>query len=314
MKETNKITKSNLHPRNLHSGHYDFEELVKQNTNLKSFVFTNNYQITTIDFSNPTAVKELNKALLQTFYNIENWDIPHNYLCPPIPGRADYIHYIADLLAESNNGIIPKGANVTGLDIGVGANCIYPILGNALYGWHFVGTDIDAKALKNSAEIINNNAHLVNSINLRLQSESRFIFKNNIDNDSRFSFVLCNPPFHKSAEEATKGTLRKIRNLNSKKTTEKILNFGGKSNELWCEGGELKFITDMIYESRKFKTNCLWFTCLVSKKENLKRIYNVFKKVEPNRIKTIEMAQGNKVSRFVAWTFLNEAEHQNWKI
>jgi 23S rRNA (adenine1618-N6)-methyltransferase len=45
--------------------------------------------------------------LLISYYDIQKWDIPH-YLCPPIPGRADYIHYIADLLAESNNGIIPK--------------------------------------------------------------------------------------------------------------------------------------------------------------------------------------------------------------
>jgi 23S rRNA (adenine1618-N6)-methyltransferase len=30
-------------------------------------------------------------------------------------------------------------------------------------------------------------------------------------------------------------------------------------------------------------------------------------------IKTIEMAQGQKTSRFVAWTFLSEAQQKNWK-
>jgi 23S rRNA A1618 N6-methylase RlmF len=42
--------------------------------------------------------------LLISYYDIQKWDIP-THLCPPIP-RADYIHYS---IAESNNGIIPKG-------------------------------------------------------------------------------------------------------------------------------------------------------------------------------------------------------------
>jgi 23S rRNA (adenine1618-N6)-methyltransferase len=46
---------------------------------------------------------------------------------PPIPGRADYIHYIADLLATTNSGI-PKETEYKDWDIGVGANCIYPII------------------------------------------------------------------------------------------------------------------------------------------------------------------------------------------
>ena len=28
---------------------------------------------------------------------------PNENLCPPIPGRADYIHHIADLLSINNN-------------------------------------------------------------------------------------------------------------------------------------------------------------------------------------------------------------------
>ena len=111
-------------------------------------------------------------------YDIQNWDIPKNYLCPPVPGRADYIHYIADLLASSNNGIIPEGETVQGLDIGVGANCIYPIIGASTYGWSFVGTDIDLKAIENCSAIIEENPKLIDVISLQQQTESRFIFKN----------------------------------------------------------------------------------------------------------------------------------------
>ena len=205
--------KTNLHPRNLDRFGYDFDQLITISPELEKFVSINEHAIKTIDFSNPEAVKALNKALLKTHFEIQKWDIPANYLCPPIPGRADYIHYLADLLASSNNGIIPEGETVQGLDIGIGANCIYPIIGNAAYGWSFVGTDIDEKAIQNCKKIIQNNPNLIDAISLQLQTESRFIFKNIFTPEDKFTFTICNPPFHNSKEEATKASIRKINNL-----------------------------------------------------------------------------------------------------
>lgn len=315
MKETSTSVKDNLHPRNLHRNRYDFEKLIAYNSELKPFVFVNNHQVESIDFSNPEAVKQLNKALLQTYYDIQNWDIPKDYLCPPIPGRADYIHYIADLLALSNNGMIPTGDHVMGLDIGVGSNCIYPIIGNVSYGWSFVGTDIDGKALENCSKIIEANPKLIDAISLQQQTEPRFIFKNIITPEDRFAFTLCNPPFHNSAEEAKKSSTRKVNNLNpnEQKTDKPVLNFGGQSAELWCEGGELAFIKQMIYESAKYPMQCLWFTTLVSKSENLKSINKVLAKVNAASVKTIDMAQGQKTSRFIAWSFLSPEQQGKWK-
>lgn len=307
------ILKQKLHPRNLDNSGYHFDQLINSCPELATFVFTNPHNIQTIDFANPEAVKALNKALLAFHYGIQNWDIPKNYLCPPIPGRADYIHYIADLLAESNNGNIPQGETVQGLDIGIGANCIYPIIGNGSYGWSFVGTDIDENAIQNCKKIIQNNTKLVDVISLQLQTESRFIFKNIITPEDRFAFTICNPPFHKSPEDANKGTLRKISNLNQQKSKEAVLNFGGQNGELWCDGGELRFITQMIYESVKYPLNCMWFTTLVSKKENLASIYKTLNKVNAVEIKTIDMAQGQKTSRFVAWTFITSEQQKAWK-
>jgi 23S rRNA (adenine1618-N6)-methyltransferase len=316
MKATDNSEKNNLHPRNLHRSRYDFELLISNCPELKAFISVNKHGIETIDFSNPLAVKTLNKALLQTYYDIHNWDIPKNYLCPPIPGRTDYIHYLADLLAETNNGSIPVGSSVLGLDIGTGANCIYPILGNAIYDWSFVGTDIDKKAIENCSKIIGENSKLIEAISLQQQTESRFIFKNIITPEDRFTFTMCNPPFHASAQEANQSTVRKVSNLNpkEKKITNPVLNFGGHNAELWCNGGEIGFITQMIYESAKYESQCLWFTTLVSKKENLSAIYKTLKKVNAVSIKTIDMAQGQKTSRIVAWTFLTEAQQKAWKI
>jgi 23S rRNA (adenine1618-N6)-methyltransferase len=307
------IEKTNLHPRNLHKSGYDFRHLNNFCPELQQFVFVNQYGTETIDFSNPKAVKILNNALLKAHYDIQNWDIPENYLCPPIPGRADYIHHIADLLASTNNGIIPGGDTVLGLDVGIGANCIYPILGNSVYGWNFVGTDIDAAALENCVKIIEENPKLHEAISLQLQPNTRFIFKDIILPEDRFAFTICNPPFHVSEEEATKGTLRKFNNLEDKKTSNPILNFGGQNTELWCEGGELAFITQMIFESAKYPMQCLWFTTLISKKAHLSSIYKTLNKVSAGEIRTIEMAQGQKNSRFVAWTFLSEAQQRSWK-
>lgn len=305
--------KTNLHPRNQHRSRYDFEFLIKNSSELKPFVFINEHAIETIDFSDPNAVKALNKSLLVSYYNIKNWEIPELYLCPPIPGRADYIHYLADLLSVSNHGTIPIGETIVGLDVGVGANCIYPIIGNAVYGWSFLGTDIDEKAIENCSAIIEQNPQLIESISLQQQTESRFIFKNIITPEDRFTFTICNPPFHKSLEEATKGTIRKVSNLESKKTTKPILNFGGHNAELWCEGGELGFITQMIFESAKYPLQCFWFTTLVSKQSHLTSIYKTLNKVNAASIKTIDMAQGQKTSRIVAWTFLSEKQQAVWK-
>ncbi len=316
MKETKRTSvteKTNLHARNLDRFGYDFDQLIPLATELENFVAINEHGIKTIDFSNPKAVKLLNKALLQHHFAIKNWDIPADYLCPPIPGRADYIHYLADLLASSNNGIIPEGDTVQGLDTGIGANCIYPIIGNAAYGWSFVGTDIDEKALQNCKKIIQDNPHLMDVISLQLQTESRFIFKNIITPEDKFSFTICNPPFHNSKEEATKSSIRKINNLENTRTKNPVLNFGGQNTELWCEGGELGFITQMIYESAKYPLQCLWFTTLVSKKENLSSLYKTLNKVNVVEVKTIDMAQGQKISRILAWTFLSEAQQRNWK-
>nr|WP_314834636.1 23S rRNA (adenine(1618)-N(6))-methyltransferase RlmF [uncultured Flavobacterium sp.] len=313
MKPKTITEKTNLHPRNLDRFGYDFDQLITISPELEKFVSINEHAIKTIDFSNPEAVKALNKALLKTHFEIQKWDIPANYLCPPIPGRADYIHYLADLLASSNNGIIPEGETVQGLDIGIGANCIYPIIGNTSYGWSFVGTDIDEKAIQNCKKIIQNNPNLIDAISLQLQTESRFIFKNIFTPEDKFTFTICNPPFHNSKEEATKASIRKINNLENTRTKNPVLNFGGQNAELWCEGGEIGFVTQMIYESAKYPMQCLWFTTLVSKKENLSSLYKTLNKVSAVDIKTIDMAQGQKTSRIVAWTFLSHEQQKAWK-
>ncbi len=292
--------KPGLHPRNRHNTQYDFKSLIESSPELKNFVSLNKFQNESIDFSNAEAVKTLNKALLKFFYHINFWEIPTNYLCPPIPGRADYIHQVADLLGSQNNGKIPTGSDIKILDIGVGANCVYPLIANAEYGWHIVGSDIDLKALENAQKIIDSN-ELSPSIQLRQQSNTQNIFAGIINSNDQFNVSISNPPFHSSLAEAISGNQRK--NLNLKNKNQHNLNFGGIGNELWCSGGEVTFISQMIKESQDFKNNVFWFTSLVSKMDSLPKIIEVLKITGVRQFKTIDMAQGQKKSRIIAWSY-----------
>ena len=312
LKKEHPKEKSELHPRNKHRQRYDFKQLIQSCPELAPFVSENKWQDLSIDFFNPEAVKMLNKALLKHFYNITYWDIPSGYLCPPIPGRADYIHYIADLLSTGNNGIIPTGNKIKCLDIGTGANCIYPIIGNSEYGWTFVGSDTDSVALQQADRIIAKNPKLNNKIELRLQRHSRDFFKGIIQHGEHFNVTLCNPPFHASLAEAQAGSIRKVSNLKHQKITKPVLNFGGQNNELWCTGGEVKFLRDMIFQSRQFAESCAWFTSLVSKESNLPQVYKTLQQTEALQVKTIPMGQGHKNSRIVAWSFYTPEEQEKW--
>jgi len=321
---TNKIRtpdqeKLSLHPRNRHRGRYDFVALSQAFPVLTDFLIANPFDANelTIDFANPAAVMALNAALLKFFYEVESWSVPPGYLCPPIPGRADYVHHAADLLAADRNGTIPRGPDVRVLDIGVGANCIYPLIGNHEYGWQFVGSDTDAVALSAAQQIVDNNARLLASITLRLQAAPQKIFDGILTLDDRFDFVLCNPPFHASAKAAEEGAARKWKNLHKggkrnegnvgrkddKGGSTPKLNFGGQATELWCDGGEAGFVSRMVTESATRGAQVAWFSTLVSREESLPEIYAALKNVRARKVTTIAMAQGQKKSRIVAWHF-----------
>ena len=296
-------TKTMLHPRNQHREGYDFERLVAQSPELARFLISNPRGQSTIDFQDVLAVRMLNRALLKTYYNVDFWDIPANYLCPPIPGRADYIHYLADLLANSNNHEIPRGRGIKVLDIGTGASLVYPLIGQSEYGWDFTGVDIDPTAIKSARQICEFNRL---KIVLRQQDIPENIFNGVIKPGDAFHITMCNPPFHASIAQANRGTQRKWRNLG--KGPSNMLTCGGQNAELWCPGGELKFIARMIEQSAAFAYQCLWFSALVSKKDNLQPLYKILGKARVADFQVVEMAQGQKTSRFVAWTYIRRKQ------
>jgi 23S rRNA (adenine1618-N6)-methyltransferase len=273
-------------------------------------VAVNAYGDASIDFADPAAVKALNRAILKQVYSIDPWDVPEGYLCPPIPGRADCIHHLADLLGETAGGPIPRGRAVRVLDIGVGANCIYPLIGHREYGWRFLGSDIDPAALACAQAILAANG-LEEAIQLRLQPRPGQIMHGLLREGELFDLTLCNPPFHASPAEARSGTERKWRQLGRTQAAP-VLNFGGQGAELWCPGGEAGFIGRLVAESADFRARCLWFSSLVSKEANLPGIYTALAKAGAVERRTLPMAQGQKKSRLVAWTFLGADQRAQW--
>lgn len=278
-----------LHPNNKHRNGYDFDVLVKSLPSLDQFLIER-YGKQTIDFSNDNAVKTLNKALLKAYYKISYWEFPDENLCPPIPGRVDYIHHLADLVKDSGS------CNV--LDIGTGANCIYPLLGVSEYNWKFVATDIDKTAIKYAEKNIKGN-NLTDKITVRLQENKEQVLKGIVTENDTFDLIMCNPPFYKSEIEAKEANSRKTKNL--KITTKR--NFSGRSNELWCRGGEKAFLHTYLYESSNLKSVSQWYTSLVSKKETVKSLELSAKKLGTRETKVIQMQQGNKITRVFCWRF-----------
>ncbi|OUR90885.1 23S rRNA (adenine(1618)-N(6))-methyltransferase [Flavobacteriales bacterium 34_180_T64] len=284
---------------------YNFEKLCAVHPELIPFVFVNAYETKTIDFGSPKAVKALNTALLFAKGKIKYWEFPDSNLCPPIPGRQSYIDRISLLLEASD---INK--NVTILDIGTGATCIYPLLGNIIYNWRFVGTDIDERSLKNAQSILDKNG-IQDVIELRIQKDASQILTEIVTPTDRFSAVICNPPFYKDEAEAEAANAKKIKGLG--KDGKEVRNFAGTNNELIYKGGEKAFLHNYLYQSSLYKTQCFWFSSLVSNKKKLKSMQASLKKLGVFEMKLLDLRQGNKQSRVLAWTFLNKAEQKIWK-
>ncbi|MCK6391127.1 MAG: 23S rRNA (adenine(1618)-N(6))-methyltransferase RlmF [Azonexus sp.] len=306
-----------MHPRNKNANGYDFTALTATSAALAKYLKTTPAGTSSIDFANPAAVKMLNRAILMHHYGVKGWDIPAGYLCPPIPGRADYLHAVADLLASCNKKNIPAGSAVRVLDIGTGANLVYPLIGHADYGWSFLGTDIDEAALANAQAIIGKNPGLTEAIELRHQPVWDNIFTGLLRSGEHFDLSICNPPFHNSPDDVLAVSQRKWNKLGKpgarRGSSEPRLNFGGGGTELWCNGGERAFVKSMIEQSAQIPKRVLWFTSLVSQADNLPHIEAALKKAKVVESRILPMAQGQKQSRVVAWTFCANGDHEKWR-
>ena len=279
-----------MHPRNRYLSKHDFSDLLSREPGLSDYLITTPAGKTSLDFGEPEALLLLNRTLLKRDYGLAHWDIPRGHLIPPIPGRLDYVHTLADLI----------GAPANVLDIGTGAGLIYPVLGALEYDWTFVATDIDPKSVKVASAIAAMNKVLRGRVEVRLQRRPDRIFAGVIHLGERYNATLCNPPFYASRAEAEAAGHKKWAKLGRRNTG---LSFGGSDGELYTEGGEPEFLRRMIGESVEFRDQVGWFTTLVSKRGYLRTALTALERIGASQRKVIDMKQGNKKSRVLAWSF-----------
>lgn len=156
-----------------------------------------------LNFKDQDSVRVLTKCCLIKDFNL-NVELPPDKLLPTIPLRLNYILWMEDLL--NHCGI---KENITGIDIGTGASCIYCLLAVRMnVNWKMFALEIDKDNLKYAEENIVRN-HLEEAIKLIDQEESNAIFeKLFISDTSQKTFTICNPPFFSSQEELTVGENR----------------------------------------------------------------------------------------------------------
>jgi len=289
---------------------YDLVRLRGAHPGLTQWIRRNPRGEETIDFSNPDAVRDLNQALLMADYGITSWDIPRDALCPGVPGRRDYLTTLAQLLAEDHGGVVPRGEQVVLFDLGVGANCIYPIIGRGEYGWRFIGSDIDPVAVSSAERIVQANRLLRGHVGIRRQPSASHIFADVLHASDRITAVICNPPFHASLVQAQSAARRKWTNLGHVARGARSLptaNFGGRAAELWCPGGEVGFLGRVISESAQRPEDAAWYTALVAQAAHLPAIERVLTRAQPTAMRVLAIARGVKQSRILAWSFLTPA-------
>ncbi|KAK6159572.1 hypothetical protein DH2020_006886 [Rehmannia glutinosa] len=333
-KRKNGAERPGIHPRNKYADNTpDFGLLSSLYPSFEPYVFYSRDGRPKIDWTDFNATRELTRVLL-LHDNGLNWWIPDGQLCPTVPNRSNYIHWIEDLLASD---IIPAtradGDVTKGFDIGTGANCIYPLLGASILGWKFVGSDITDIAIEWANRNVNSNPHISDLIEIRrvdaegtmynveeLHNEGRFDSNStNARDDGRASTV---PEPHLGVKKSYNGPpilLGVVKDGESfdfcmcnppffETMEEAGLNpktaCGGTPEEMVCCGGEHAFITRIIEDSAKLKHTFRWYTSMVGRKFNLNILVSELWNVGATVVKTTEFVQGRTSRWGLAWSFL----------
>ena len=292
-----------MHPRNRFAAAYDLDALQRVEPGLAAYRTTTPAGAPTLDFASAEAVRLLNKALLSSAYGIEFWDLPPGSLCPAVPGRLEYVHLLADLLAEHPPRAAGDDGPAYGLDLGTGASLIYPVLAVREYGWRMVGTDIDDEALRCAGAVASFNPALRGRIELRRQRQPGRLFAGVVTAGEYFDFSMCNPPFFASAAAAEADARRKARKLHGADADVATRNFGGRPTELWTSGGEPAFLKRMIAGSARYHAQVGWFTTLVSKRAYLRDAHRQLARTKARDIHVRTFATGHKQHQVIAWRY-----------
>ncbi|WCJ27941.1 Ribosomal RNA large subunit methyltransferase F [Euphorbia peplus] len=325
-----KPERASIHPKNKYADKPpDFGLLASLYASFKPFVFYSRDGRPKIDWTDFNSTRELTRLLLLHDHGL-NWWIPDGQLCPTVPNRSNYIHWIEDLLSSN---VIPEkkgnGKIVRGFDIGTGANCIYPLLGASLLGWSFVGSDVTDVALEWAERNVKNNPHISELIEVRkvvnrqgalsiedvhnaqsVNGESKTnvnecLIMEQLDSSNKYDGPPVLSGVVKDGEKFDFCMCNPpfFENMDEAGLNPKTA-CGGTPEEMVCPGGEKAFITRIIEDSAVSKESFRWYTSMVGRKANLKFLTSKLREVGVTIVKTTEFVQGRTCRWGLAWSFL----------
>ncbi|XP_059622474.1 U6 small nuclear RNA (adenine-(43)-N(6))-methyltransferase [Phlebotomus argentipes] len=273
-----------MHERNIYKKPPDFTELaVKYPEFLKVCKLDLNGSAQ-VDFRNPDTLRILTKCLLLRDFQLDV-EIPAGKLVPTLPLRLNYILWIEDILEKM--GI----CEATGLDIGCGASCVYPMLGAKWKGWRMYGTDITEEIAKSAREnVVRNDLH--EKVTIIQQDESDSVFSR-VQAD--LHFCMCNPPFFDDTRDCPENRTGKRASPKNAPT--------GDATELACAGGEVAFIERIIEESVQMKDRVAFFTTMIGVKHDLAILVKKLREKNITNYIETQFCQGNTTRWGLAWTF-----------
>lgn len=250
--------------------------------------------------------RQLTKAILEDEFSL-TMDLPNDRLCPGVKGRYAYIRYLHKLIDTTDTLYLQDSYDpnrrVVGLDIGVGASCIYPLLGCAVRpNWKFFGTDIDEKSFTYAEGNVTEN-YMDDRICLYRNYPGYPLIPSAVVHhvtglDYGIDFVMCNPPFYRSQEE--------IDEARSFKKYAPPSACTGSEVEMITDGGEAAFVSRLVRESAGLRSEVRWFTSLLGFYNNVEVVREELRRLEVTNWCLTELAPGGRdaTKRWViSWSF-----------
>lgn len=246
----------------------DWGTLLSKNPGLKTFFVGKKF-----NFESQKALTALVETQLELYCGFKI-NLSPGFLVPRLANRFDYLLWIKELVGE----------NSVGIDLGVGGNCIYPLLGTLL-GMKIVGVDIDPEAIEASTKV-SEQAGL--NVDLRLVGPDEMASVAS-QISPQPSFLVCNPPFYADIND---------------RVEKPPLNLVARDNELYTSGGELEFAKSLFESSRS--AGLAWTSILLGKKSSMEPLINLI--VTNNANHALHVISYGKTRRWiVAWSFTERA-------
>jgi len=251
----------------------------------------------------------LSRALLERDFKLCIPSLPVGHLCPPVPNRLNYVCWIRELLDSFNDA---TSFSYNCIDIGTGSSCIYPLLicaarhpakDKQLFDKRYTvfaseidprsvesaSINVSANDLQNRIKVVSIRNEIVEQVKGPLQQTLL-----SIKGEPYFDFVMTNPPFYLSEDEA------KVKRRDGRCRTDLTLSEG-----VYEGGGELGFVMDIFDNSLIIRDKVRWYSAMFSKKSNATEMERHARNfgLEWCNVKLSSFVQGQTTRWGVAWTF-----------